>query len=649
MTHAEFPHLFEPLTLAGQTVRNRLSLTATLTNYGQANRVTQRWTDFLIERARGGTGLLVSEVIAVDPNAVAQGAIVTAFEDENLPGFARAAKGVRDAGGHLVGQLWHPGRQQLWHPTKSPRAVSDQPDALSWTVGHVMDEDELRAVMAAYVSAAERLQRCGFSGIELHGAHGYLITQLLSPWSNTRQDAFGGNLENRARFALETAQTIRERCGEDFIIGLKMPADEGVEGGIDPEEAARLTDHLAAPGAFDYFSYGQGNFSLSLETHVPDLYFEPGHYLHLHKRMRAAARKTPVIGLGRIGTPELAERALAEGCCDLVGMTRALIADAAFAAKAESGRAAEIRPSVFDNWCWGEVHAGKPLAEFHNPHLGEAGEADWAPAPAAVRRDIAVIGAGPAGLEAAWVAAARGHRVTLYDSQAAPGGALAWDAGLPGRDGMARVTDYQWRLVEHHGVEPRLGQTVDAAMLKAAAPDAVVLATGADLRPPPSLTVCAGPTVSARDYRPGLAHEDQRVVLFDFDHGPSVYALADLLAERHREVVLVTPRPHIAQNVNYCSAIGVHRRLYERNVELLLAHEPVIFAADGTLTCRNVYTGGKRELAQVGLLVYATPRLVRDGLAGQLDGMELHLAGDCMAPRHLMAAIHEGHAIGNRL
>jgi len=645
-----YPNLFSPLTLAGQDLRNRICLPATLTNYAQGNRITPRWGDFLVERARGGAAMLVTEVIAVDPNAIAQAAVVTGFDDANDDGFRQTADAVHDAGARLVGQLWHPGRQQLWHPTQSPRAVSDAPDAYSWTVGHVMSEDEIAAVRDAYVAVAGRLQRCGFAGVELHGAHGYLITQFLSPWSNGRDDAYGGDRAGRCRFALEVANGIRQRCGGDFIIGLKMPGDEGVAGGIDVDEADALTRHLVVPKVFDYIAYGQGNFSLSLETHVPDLYFQPGHFIDIHKRMRAAADGTPVMALGRIGTPDLAERVIADGYGDLVGMSRAQIADAAFANKARDGRADDIRPTVFDNFCWGEIHQGKPLAEFHNPHLAETGEHNWSPAPASRGKKVVVVGGGPAGLEAAWVAAARGHRVTLIGASEAVGGKLRLEADLPGRADMRRVVDHQERLCHRHGVDLKLGMEATAADVWALSPDAVVLASGADLRQPDGVGAGTQLMISARDYvAEGVETGNQdTVVLFDHDHGPATYAVADLLAERFAHLIVITPRTDIAQNVNYCSAIGVYRRLYRAGCAIVTAHQPVDF--DGrVLTCINVFTGEERSFPHIDLVVYATPRRANDALAAELDGIELHLAGDCMSPRHLMAAIHEGHAVGLRV
>jgi thioredoxin reductase len=336
---------------------------------------------------------------------------------------------------------------------------------------------------------------------------------------------------------------------------------------------------------------------------------------------------------------------MAVGAGDLVGMTRALIADADWPAKARRGDVEDIRPSSFDNFAWGEIHVGKPLAEPHNPQLGQKGESAWRPGGASTRRRVAVVGAGPAGLQAARVAAARGHDVTLFGVSLQVGGKLRWEAGLPGRAEHFPVLAWMGRQARAAGVKIELGRAASAGDILAINPDTVVVATGAHQRRPNDLT---GDGVSARDWEArsnSSSRVDATAVLFDMDHSAATYAVADALARDYRRLVLLTPRQQIARNVNYCSAIGIHRRLYEANAEIVLSAEPVS-VRDGRLTWRNVFTGRTQDLDDVGVFVWSTPRVADDAVAKQLHakGIDVRLIGDCMAPRNLLCAIHEGEA-----
>jgi len=668
-----YPHVFSPLKLAGVEVPNRFCLTATLTNLGSRSLINDAWINFHAQRAVGGTGLIVTEAVAVDSDAVAHPAVIATFDDTNLAGFTELASQVHAAGSVVVAQLWHAGRQQLWHPTRTPQGVSDQPDAYSWTVPHVMNDAEINRVIESFVVAAVRLQQCGLDGVELHGAHGYLITQFLSPWSNVREDQWGGSLEGRSRFCLRIAEQIRQRCGKDFVIGIKMPAEEGVEGGIDVDEAALITEHLRRTELFDYFAFSQGNFSLSLENHVPDMHFRSGHFLDLHRQLHEAAGGVPIMAVGRIDSAELADRVVAEGYGELVGMSRSLTADTNFVSKAREAKTQQIRPSLYDNFGWGIIHTGRPIVEAQNPQLARPDEASWTPGISANPGRIAVTGSGPGGLEFAWLAAARGHAVTLFGKSESAGGKLRQEARLPGHEGVQRYVDYQIDQCDRFGVNRVAGTVVDRGLLEQLNQneglDHIILATGSDMRWPDDLETSVTDSesvqslslyqfterlASAPDAADAVLQSTRArtAVLFDQDHTAPVYAVAQSLAETFERVVLITPRPDIAQAVNYCSKLGIHRRLHQ--MEIQIVPSTTLVRLDSTdVICRNVFSNRVEVIDECDLLVYATPRRVNQiDLGVAVDGIrvpKIHSIGDCKSPRNLMMAIHEAHALASSL
>ena len=641
-----YHHLFSPLSVGGQTLKNRIVHLATLTQYGQNNRVTQQLIDYHRARADGGAAMSIVEGLAVHSTSVPLRSVVTVFEDASLDGLARLAEAGETRDCRMLGQLWHVGRQQLWSPIDAPVGVSGEADAFSWTVPHRADISQIQELVGAFVDSARRLQNCGFSGVELHGAHGYLMTQFMSPWSNTRDDEYGGDLSRRLRFIREIIRGIRAVCGESFIVGLKLPAEEGVKGGIDLDEAIRITEHLLLESTPDYFAYSQGNFSLSLEDHNPNMSYRSGHFLHLHNTLRRHTNGVPVMAVGRIIDARHGEQILAEGSADLIGLGRALIADPALPEKARTAREDDTRPCIFCNLCWGEIHAGKPLLCIHNPKLPSSNEAGWKPAKATYTKKVVVVGAGPAGLEAAWNAAAAGHQVTVFDKNDDPGGAMRFDAQLPGRADVGKVYDYQWRQACRYGVDFRFGVHVQAGHIIALGPDVTVLATGARPSHPPAL-ITDEPIFHWHDMVTKLNALDdvQRgvAVLFDMDHTDPTYAFADLVAQRYAKLVVITPRVQLARSVPYTNAIGIYRRLYQVEAEIITAAQPTRYEA-GVVTYVNVFSGREQRIDDVTLFTYSTLRQANDELHMALrdKGLDVRLIGDSRSPRSVFSAIHEG-------
>ena len=649
-----FDTLFSPIAVGGRELRNRIVHTATVTGLGRDRAVTDRLIAYHAARAAGGAAMIVSELMNVHPSSSGAPILVSVHDEGNLAGFKRWADAVEGAGCRLIGQLGHIGRQQLWGLDSVPRGASSQPEALYWNSARPLAEDEIPGIVAGYAESAERLKRAGFSGVELHGAHGYLIAQFLSPACNDRRDGYGGSLEGRTRFLREVLAAVRAACGTDFIVGIKLPADERVPGGIDADEAERIAGAVAAPEiggqALDYLSFSQGAFGPDFDTHLPDMHYPPRPFLPLHARLRAAAGGggLPVIGLGRIESAEAAEAALADGACDMVGLSRLLISDADWPRKTQAGRAGDVRACTFCNYCWGEIHGGKPIRCFQNPMLAHADEAGWRPPPAAGAKRVAVVGAGLAGLEAAWVAAARGHAVTVFSGSTEPGGAARLEARLPGRAEVAQTAEFQQRKAADAGAEFRFGAAATAAAVTDCGPAAVILAAGSRMRRPPALAdgaeavdlraVVAALAESEPTQSPGTA------VLLDMDQTPALYGAVELLAQRYARVVLLTPAAEIARNVNLMSRMGVERRLALLDIDVRRLTEPTGRAGD-RVACRHVITGAETAIEEVALLAYATPRLARDDLAGELAqaGVPVTLIGDCLLPRDAASAIHDGH------
>ena len=644
--------LFTPFQLAGKRLKNRIVFPAVLSIYAQQNRVTQRLIDYYAARAVGGAAMLITEGLAVHSSSVPQPSVATIFDPANFDGFQRMAEAVERHDCRLLGQLWHVGRQALWNPVDAPVGVSSLADAYSWSVPHVMNAGEIGAIAQAYVDSARTLQRAGFSGVELHGGHGYLITQFLSPWSNVRDDAYGGDVERRTRFVREIVAGIRAECGADFIVGLKMSGDEGVKGGIDGAEAGRIAAQLAKVGGLDYFGFAQGNFSASLEDHTPDMNYPAGPFMDLQRRLREYAKPVAVLAFGRVLDAMHAEQVLADGVGDLVAMGRALVADAALPNKAARGQSSKTRPCIFCNVCWAEIHAGKPIACIHNPQLGTPDEATWTPTRAASKRRVVVVGSGVAGLEAAWVAARRGHAVTLLGAREV-GGKARLESLLPGRAEVAKVFQFQLARAREAGVRLEFAAPATTEAIAGLQPDIVILATGSKMRAP-ALTPDSDPGVDARTLVTRLAEDKSKragtAVLFDQDHGAGVYALADLLATTYERLVLITPRTQLGRAIAYVNLIGVYRRLYKAGVEIIGASLPTRFKA-GKLTYANAFSGAERTLEGVALFAYATPRIANDELAAPLRarGLEVRLIGDAFAPRAMLAAVHEGNRLGNEL
>ncbi|MBL8199691.1 MAG: FAD-dependent oxidoreductase [Chromatiales bacterium] len=652
-----YPTLFSPTTIGGVPVRNRIAHASIVSRFVHEGRATDRLVNYLASRARGGAGLVVTEPVAMTfANRSPQR--LRGWDDAALDDLKRVAAAVERWDSRLLGQVQDPGRgRHAAGRNDDAIGASALPDDLSWTVPHALTPARIRQLIDEWAAGCRRLQGAGFSGVEISAGHGHLFHQFLSAWSNRRTDDYGGDLAGRTRFLRELIAAIRAACGRPFIIGLKLPGFDGVPGSIDLSEGGRIAAAIAGTGEVDYWTFVWGAHARSLWLHMPGPAGPRAPYLDRIRELRQADPAIPTGAIGYITDPNEAERALTDGTADLVFLGRPLITDPAWGEKARTGREGQIRYCVSCNTCWRTIVEGSRLECDNNPRVGEPDEVGWQPAPAAVKKDVAVIGSGIAGLEAAWVAAARGHRVTVYGAADEPGGKTRLHAELPGGEHLSSIYDYQQLACRKYGVRFRMGVPVDESAAASLDADVIILATGST----PSVPACIPPEYAAEGFVPDLrsllvslrgrtTKEQGRLVLLDQDHTEMTYGAALKLLDHFARVTIVTPRERIASDVALLNRQSIYQQLFDRRVEILTNLEPRSLDGleDGRLTLSNVYNGDATEIDDVAAVTYATPRVPNDRLRAILEaaGREVHLAGDCHAPRSVLAATRQGHAVG---
>ncbi|GIK76407.1 MAG: oxidoreductase [Acidobacteria bacterium] len=641
---ARFPHLFSPLKIGEATLRNRIVLSAHDTTLAVDGRVSDALVAYHEACAAGGVGMIVVEVAGVNESARYTSHVLMANDDGCLPGYRRLADACHAHGSVVLGQIFHPGREVMESQDGSAPvaySVSAVPTERFHVMPRPLGRTEVERVVADYAGAAGRLVRAGLDGVEVVASHGYLPAQFLNPRLNDREDEYG---REPVRFLREVVAAAREAVGAAAIVGLRISVDELSHDGLQPDEAVAAIGSLAAGGMLSYVNVTAGSSAtLAGSDHiVPPMNFENAYVAPLAARVRSIV-DIPVIVAGRINEPQQAERVLAAGQADACAMARALISDPELPRKAIDGRLDAIRACVACNQaCIGHFHRGYPTSCIQHPERGrelEFGSLE----PASRPRRVLVAGAGPAGLKAAAVAAARGHDVTIHEAGRQVGGQVLLAERLPGRAEFGGVATNLRYEAESAGARIVLDSRVDRSLVEREQPDVVVVATGGLPRRPP-LEILGSPTVlDAWELLRGAELPDGHVVVADWPCDWVGPGLALHASSTRSPVTLAVngymPGQRIQQYVRDALIADLHRRHVT-----IIPMARLYGADDDTVYFEHTVSGEPIIVEGAASLVLAQGQVANDSLAAALAaaGTESVLVGDCLAPRTVEEAVLEG-------
>ncbi|MDU8927637.1 NADH:flavin oxidoreductase [Alisedimentitalea sp. MJ-SS2] len=662
--------LLEPFQLRHLTLRNRIMSTAHAPSFQEGGHPRERYRLYHEEKAKGGIGLSIiggSTNIAPDsPSVFGQ---LYAGDDSIIPWFKELTDGVRSHGAAVICQITHMGRRTAWDnghwlPVAGPSGTRERAHR---SFPKAMEQEDITRVIGDFASAAQRCQLGGFDGIELL-SHSHLLGQFLSPLVNKRDDDYGGSLDNRMRLSLQVVEAVRDTVGPDIVLGMRITGDELLDGGLSGEECVEIARKLAETGAVDFLNVlaGAPYDDLGLAGWVAPMGMPSAPHLGIAGQIRAAV-DIPVFHAGGIADIATARHAVAAGHVDLVGMTRAHIADPYLVNKLRQGDEERIRPCVGLGYCVDRVNQGKPAVCGHNAATGREQVMPHVLERAHNRRKVVIAGGGPGGMEAARVCAERGHEVVLFEAGDRLGGQINLAAKGMTRRQIWGVADWLMTEVARLGVDVRLNTYVEAADVMAEAPDLVVVATGGW---PETPDVPGGDiAISGWDVLGGEARLSGEVLLFDEVGDQPATVCADVLARAGAMVTMVTPDRMVAHDLGPTNAAVVLRDLVRQGVVFECFLDLVGIAAEGNrkrVVLRHVLTGETSErlcdhvvvengsvpvealyhdlkpqsrnmgqLDQVALIAGTDPFVVNNPL-GQYD---LARIGDAVAARNIHAAI----------
>lgn len=649
MHNVNYPKLFRPGLIGKMPVKNRIVLPPCTTNFaGPSGRPTERLIAYYAERARGGVGLIIVENTQVKyPEGKNVSCQLRLDNDKYIPDYGELAEALHVYDAKVFQQIHHAGRQPHETEGVQPVAPSPLPCGFLQIPVRELTDAEIWDLIERFSETALRAKKAGMDGVELHGAHGYLIGQFNSPYTNKRVDQWGGSFERRIKFLLEIIKRTRAKVGPDFPLCLRFSADEFVPGGITLEDGKKIAAAAEAAG-INILHVSAGIYE-SMPTLLEPMRFDEGWRVYLAEEIKKQV-KIPVITVGQIKTPQFAERILEQNRADFIALGRPLIADPEWPKKALEGREEEIRKCISCNigCIGGRVFLDMYMRCTVNPVVGREKEAGWIRiAPAKEKKKVMVVGAGPGGLEAARVSALRGHDVTLYEKEKEIGGQLKIGSVPPGKDKLKYINEYYAGVLAKSGVKLELGKTVDEKLMAEVKPDAVIVATGAEPMRPKFSCAFGNNVLNYADLLNGsVTVQGRKVVVAG---GGSVGAETALfLAQQGKDVTIVEMRPDIATDVEVITRFDLLTAVLPKaGVKVLTRLTILEITAEGV---KVIAPEGEQSLIEADDVVVAVGSQPTAFPAEKIKetASEVYLIGDSKSPRQIIDAIYEG-ALAARL
>ncbi|NOX23836.1 MAG: mycofactocin system FadH/OYE family oxidoreductase 2 [Actinobacteria bacterium] len=645
-----YRYLFSPLSLGPIDLENRIVFAAHLTSYAADGLPTPQHAAYYEERARSGVGLIITEEHSTHPSDWPYEKLIHGFNPAVLDGYRLITDTVHRHGVPILAQINHNGGQASGMYSRLPVwAPSPVADPLFREVPMAVGEKEISEIITGYADVAARCIAGGFDGIELQCSHSSIVRQFLSPITNLRADEYGGVLENRVRILRDIVAAVRDAIGRDSVLGVRLCGDELLDDGIRLDEAVAVARILEADGLIDYINTSIGSATSTLFMIEASMHVPPGYSMYIPAAISTAV-DLPVIGVGRFKDPLQADRALVDGHCDAVGIVRGQIADAEFVAKAKSGHTEEITLCLSCNQeCVGRVGMNRWLGCVESPRTGREAE-PATPRPQRSKR-VLVVGAGPAGLQTAATAAARGHDVTVLERADEVGGSIRLAASVPNRAEIGDLIRNQVAACQRAGVTIRTGVTVDIAIVEQMQPDEIVIATGSEP---------ADPLWVPEEHAVGVAHIVEvlagtkdvtgRVVVVDDRGFHGATSVAELLAAHGCEVTIITAMMVVGQDLGItldlenwnrrAAAAGIAQR-----TDLV-----VMGLTDDGVTALHHPSDSELTIPCDWVVLDVAPRPT-DGLYREMvaAGWQPYRVGDCLAPRRAHAAVIDGTRVGSLL